>query len=291
MTPGCQMRSINIGPFPERVDPTVPLAKLIKDRLSNSLVQFPSQAVELVAVMAWPDDLSKRAKWTRAHLPVTKTGISADPAALNRLSGYWTVDQGAVSEFLPELRKIQQRWLRIADIVHLHFDLHRGGHQRRRGNASVSKTIALIDCFAHSRGTGEARLWELWSRYKDSAHLIAATVLISAEARTLHQSDPLLSDSKFVAPYPIAMLLPDLVLSVGMAFEDHGLRFRPHSREETMLAANTAWRIPRSINLLPIEPPTRKIPPHQLAFLGARRAGNRGRANLRKTTPVSRVPQ
>jgi hypothetical protein len=77
------------------------------------------------------------------------------------------------------------------------------------------------------------------------------------------------------------MLLPDLVLSVGMVFEKHGLACIPHSREEPMLASNFVWRIPASVNLLPIEPPTRKIPPAYLALLATRRAGNRGKAKQR----------
>jgi hypothetical protein len=277
------MRFIDLEPFPQPIDPVVPPANLIRQRLSNDLIQFPPQAVELLGVMAWPNDQSKRARWVKAHVPVSET----DSADLKSLSGYWSADRGALAEFLPEIRKIQKHWARVADIVHLHFDLDHGGHQRRRGGVSVGKAIALVSGFATSKGTGDSRLWEFWKRYKDSAHLIAAAVLISAEANTLQQKHSFLRDPSELQPYRVAMLMPDLVLSVGMAFEKHGLGLRPHSRDDSMLATATLWQVPKSVNLRPMEPPVRRVPPHYIALLAARRAGNRGKANRRKTTPVS----
>lgn len=277
------MRFIDLKPFPTPIDPVVPPATLIKQRLSNDLIQFPSQAVEVLGVMAWPNDESKRARWVKAHVPVSE----ADCADLKSLSGYWSADRGALAEFLPEIRKIQKHWARIADIVHLHFDLHRGGHQRYRGGVSVGKAITVIGGSATSKGTGASRLWELWTRYKDGAHLIAAAVHISAEAHTMERKDPFLRDTSELQPYRVAMLLPDLVLSVGISFEKHGLAVSPHSRDDTMLSADTVWRVPDSVNLQPIEPPIRRVHPRHLALLKARRAGNRGKANRPKTTPVS----
>ena len=276
------MRFIEIEPFPQPINPVIPPAPLIKQRLSNDLIEFPSQAVALLGVMAWPNDESKRDHWSKAHLPVGTT----DSRGLKTQSGIWAADRGPMAEFLPELRKIQEHWGRIADIVHLHFDLHHGGHHQRRGGASLGKAIEIIDGSATSKGTGASKLWELWARYKDSAHLIAAAVFISAEAHTIQQNDPFLRDSSELQPYRVALLLPDLVLSVGLSLEKHGLAVRPHSRDPSMLAADTVWRVPGSVNLQPFEPPIRKVHPLHLALLAARRAGNRGKAHRRKTTPV-----
>ena len=48
----------------------------------------------------------------------------------------------------------------------------------------------------------------------------------------------------------------------------------------------TLWRIPADINVAPLNPPVRTVPRETIAILNARRAGNRGRANRHKTTPV-----
>jgi hypothetical protein len=74
-------------------------------------------------------------------------------------------------------------------IVHLHYDLTEGRHQQR-GGASVGKSIALIDAKGRSKGTGAAKLWEIWKKYKDAAHLITAAVLVSAEVQTRNRQEP-----------------------------------------------------------------------------------------------------
>jgi hypothetical protein len=85
----------------------------------------------------------------------------------------------------------------------------------------------------------------------------------------------------------MAMLMPDLVLAVALEFERLGLEVVPHVRTEAALDPETLWRIPPDINVVPIPPPVRQIRPQDLAVLNKRRAGNRGKAKSRKTTPVS----
>jgi hypothetical protein len=85
---------------------------------------------------------------------------------------------------------IQQHWARVAEIVHKHFDLAQGQHQKHRGGASVGKAIALIDANAKSKGTGAAKLWEIWKRYKDVAHLVTAAILVSGDVQTRHRMAP-----------------------------------------------------------------------------------------------------
>jgi hypothetical protein len=52
------------------------------------------------------------------------------------------------------------------------------------------------------------------------------------------------------------------------------------------LDPETLWRIPPDINVAPLPPPARKIRSQDKVILNDRRAGNRGRANQRETTPV-----
>jgi len=249
-----------IRPFPgPKILITEP-GSLIKQRLFRDLVLWPAQAVPLVGYMAWPNDPIMFERWCEAHR-------GDNPSA--------------ISELTRGLTLVEQHWARIADIVHLHYDFAHGQHLERRGGASVGKAIALIDANAKSKGTGTAKLWDIWATYKDVAHVIAAAVLISADAKRRHPVIP----SFLLQPYRTAVLLPDLVISVAMSFEAHGLNHVPYGRTESMFDPESLWHIPEDINLTLLQPPVRKITKADLAVLRARRAGNRGKAN-RKATPV-----
>jgi hypothetical protein len=254
------MRTMQIRPFPGPKMQIADLGLLIKARLIRDLVFWPDQAVPLVGYMAWPNDPIIRERWLEAHR---------------------RNDDSIISDLARGLTLVQQHWARVADIVHLHYDLVHGRHQERRGGASVGKAISLINANAKSKGTGSAKLWEIWTGYKDVAHLVTAAVLVSAEAKTQHQVAPFL-----LQPYRTAMLMPELVIAVAMTFENHGLHQVAQARTQPMFDPETLWRIPADINLTPLPPPVRKITKTDLTVLNARRAGNRGKANRRKTTPV-----
>jgi hypothetical protein len=70
----------------------------------------------------------------------------------------------------------------------------------------------------------------------------------------------------------------------ALTIEKYGLEFT-YSRP--LFDAQSLWRIPAGINVAPIPLPVRKIIISDVVVLNARRAGNRGQANRRKTTPVS----
>jgi hypothetical protein len=110
--------------------------------------------------------------------------------------------------------------------------------------------------------------------------------VISADAQTRHRIAPYGLKLQELQPYRIAMLLPDLVISVALAFEQHGLDYVSHGREEPLFDPKSLWRIPADINQKPLAPPIRKITGTDLGVLNARRAGNRGKTKGRKTTPV-----
>jgi hypothetical protein len=256
-----RMRTMQIRPFPGAKMQIADLALLIKARLLRDLVVWPDQAVPLVGYMAWPNDPIMRERWLEAHR---------------------RNDDSIISELARGLTIIQQHWARVADIVHLHYDLVHGRHQQRRGGASVGKAISLINANARSKGTGAAKVWEIWKTYKDVAQLVTAAVLLSGEAKTRYQAAPFL-----LQPYRMAMLLPELVISVAMAIENYGLQQVAYGRTEPMFDPESLWRIPADINLTPLAPPIRKITRTDLAVLKARRAGNRGKTNHRKSNPVS----
>src|SRR5271168_317458 len=228
--------------------------------------KWPEQAVPLVGYMVRPNDEYARNRWIEVHQQDDKTGISA---------------------LVRKFRNIQQHWTRVADIVHLHCDLVQGRHQEARAGASIGKAISLINANARSKGTSASKLWEIWAANKDVAHLITAAVLVSADAQTRHRLAPYGLRLHQFQPYRIAMLLPELVISVAMTIESYGLRQVAHGRTEPLFDPETFWHIPPDINVTAVPLPVRKITKSDVAVLNARRAGNRGNANRRKTTPVS----
>jgi hypothetical protein len=257
---------MEIGRFPGQQSYIFHLESFIKPRMLDDVVIWPDQALPLVGYMAWPNDANARNRWLDAHRP--------------------RVDQPALAVLARKLKIIQQHWTRVADIVHLHCDLRRGAYQERRGGASVGKAISLIAANAKSKGTRTAKLWENWKTYKDVAHLVTAAVLVSAEAQAGHRKAPYGLKLHQLQPYRIAMLLPELVISVAMTIESYGLQCVAAGRTDSLFDPESLWRIPPDMNLSPLEPPTRKITKKDQAVLNARRAGNRGKRNQHKTTPV-----
>ena len=259
------MRTMEIRPFPRSGTEIPDLEKLLKGRLVARAVFWPDQAGPLVGYMAWPNDPDEREQWIHAN--------QSD-------------DQSKLDSLCRGLKTIQQHWARVADVVHTHHDLWQGQHQKRRGGASIGKAISLVSENAKSKGTGAAKLWEIWKTYKDVAHLVTAAVLVAAEAQTRHRREPYGLKLREFQPYRMAMALPDLVIAVAMTIEKFGLEFVPYGRSEPLLDPQSLWRIPTDINLAPLPLPARQLMKTDLDVLNARRAGNRGTANRRETTPV-----
>jgi hypothetical protein len=220
--------------------------------------------------MAWPNDPEARA----ASEPLLRRwfeGSKANP---------------------PRLRQIQTDWVRVADIFSLHYDLAAGSHQHRRGGSSIGKAIAVTAASIRAKGANTANLWRAWKAYKDVAHLVAAAGVISAQARILASVKPfgksgLPSGQILLLPFLIAMLMPDFVISLALSFQEYGLSSIPQSREQPMLDPDTLWRVPPDIGAVAVPPPPRKVDQTGIAILNARRAGNRGKSKVAKTTPVS----
>jgi len=265
------MRVMEIPRFRRKIE--IPdLDNFIRTRLSQTVVMWPEQAIPLLGYMCWPNDGEARKDFERTLRSWRGASETAPPTVPGKLG------------------RIQHDWLRIADVLHVMCDLAEGRHQARRGGPSVGKAVTLVEAIAKSWGTSAASLWKNWSNYKDVAHLVAAATLICAEARIKSRNrpfDPFGLSVNQIVPFQMAMLMPDLVLAVALEFERLGLSVVPHARTEPTLDPETLWRIPPDINVVPFPLPIRKIRAQDLVVLNNRRAGNRGKANLRKTTPVS----
>jgi hypothetical protein len=258
------MRTMIIPPFPKCIE--------ISDIQSTTNARFAEkfslseQAAMLAAYMLHPASEDAQNSFLTAVRSVP------DPLRLN----------------LKKMRRIQLGWLRVADIFHLYYDMASGGHQSRRGGATISKAVHLAAKNTASLGTSEPTLWNIWTAYKDVAPLINAAVLIWANARIVFtgeyiaafrvhdDAEPITLDQ--LSPFHVVMLMPELVLAVGQSFEEFALR-RTSGRIDAGLDPERLWRIPADINVIPVTPPARDIRSEDLLVLNARRAGNRGRCN------------
>jgi hypothetical protein len=226
------------------------------------VVLWPTQSIPLLGYMCYPNDDNARVRLARMLRIWSKASQNGQPPVP------------------PKLGRIQHNWLRTADAFQLHCDLIRGHQQTRRGGPSIGKAITLGAAIAKSQGTSAASFWKMWSTYKDVAHLVTAASLVAAEARTMNERKRFGSKglpSNQLGQFILTMLMPDLVIAVALSFEHLGLSFVPQGLEEPTLDRKTLWCIPPEINVVPIEPPVRKIRPQDLVILNERRAGNRGK--------------
>jgi hypothetical protein len=255
---------MGIPRFPKRIAITNP-SYLLESRLNLAVVLWPEQAISLAAYMCWPNNSTARDRL--AHALRT-----------------WPHDSPIVP---PELRRIQHRWLRVADIFDMHYDISQGQHQTRRGGSSIGKAVSLVAANCKSRGTGKASLWSAWKGYKNVAHLVTAAIVICAQARVQKGERPKGLRENQLLPFQMVMLAPDLVIALARSFQKYGLRKAATGHHQSALDPKTVWRIAANINVKAVAPPDRKIRPSDVDVLNARRAGNRGKANRPKTTPVS----
>ncbi len=287
------MPVMQIPPFPKEAAKVVEdIGGLIRRRISENVAVYSDQSTRLIAYMAWPHDEIARERWMHISPPPSKIGDDnqADPTRRETtdLSPHWAIKAGSPGIFLKKLKLIQQHWARTADILNHHYDLGQGGHQSRRGGASVGKVIDLIDVKAKAKGTGKSKLWEIWGNYKDVSHLVTAAVLITHEAQHRNQTECWRLPKARLQPLSIIDLIPDLVVGVALAFEKYGLEAPVHGSEGALLDPATLWRLPENIGPPSVPPPKRTVPRDEIRILNDRRAGHRGRRKgASKATPVS----
>ena len=90
-----------------------------------------------------------------------------------------------------------------------------------------------------------------------------------------------------LVPFQLAMFVPDLVVAVALEFQRFGLENVPYAQTGPTFDPQSLWRIPDNINVMALEPTVRTIRFRDAKILNSRRAGNRGKANWKKTTLVS----
>lgn len=278
-SPFCQrfltMRAMSIPPFPSRVE--ISDIKSLTNARLNEKFTLSDQAAALAEYMFYPANEEARASLG------SRLRSSEDPLRLN----------------LKGMRRIQYKWLRGADVFQLYYDMALGGHQSRRGGATISKAVHLAAKNTKSVGTSEPTFWSAWKAYKDIAPLVAATIAIFANARLVITSEYVAAfrthddaepiNPAQLTPFHIALLMPDLVLAVGRSFEEFGLT-KINNRSDAGLDPETLWRIPEDVNVEPVPPPIRNIRRVDKLVLNARRAGNRGRHNKAHVDPAISKP-
>lgn len=269
------MRTMNIPPFPGRVE-IADIAAFTDARLAAEF-KLSEQGAALAGYMLYPADDDARASFGSA------LRASADPLRLN----------------LKGMRRIQYQWLRVADVLHLHYDMTIGGHQSRRGGGTISKAVHLAAKNTKSLGTSEPTFWSAWKAFKDVATAVTATVLIWDNARRIFKkeylgafrthddAEPITLDQ--LSPFHITLLMPDFVLAVARSFEDFGLT-KVTGRVDAGFDLETLWRIPAEINVVPVPLPPRTIRVEDTRILNARRAGNRGKRDRPQTDPAFPKP-
>lgn len=257
------MRTMGIPPFPDRVE-IGDIAAFTNARLAEQF-DLSQQALALAGYVLYPVEEDARASFAAA------LGSAADPLRLN----------------LKGMSRIQYRWLRVADVLHVYYDMAIGRHQSRRGGATISKAVHLAAKNTKALGTSEPTFWSAWKAFRDVAPLVTATIIIWDNTRrvfsneylgafrTHEDAEPITLDQ--LSPFHITLLMPDFVLAVGRSFEKFALTIS--ARPDAGFDPAALWRIPEDINVAPILPPPRNIRPVDKLILNARRAGNRGRRN------------
>jgi hypothetical protein len=260
------MRTMEIPCFAEKLEIT-DLEHLYKTRLQQKLALHAAIAIPLLGYMGWPNDSAAREDATQMLCA-------------------W-LDGREPRQFLQRIPLMHQHWGRMADTVLLHYGMSEGGHQKPRGGPSVGKAIFLGAKQIKARGASQANMWEGWSTYKDAAHLIAAVIAVCADIQRRNREQPLGVGLQDMLPMRVVFLVPELVIGVGLHYQQYGLNYIAKGGSEPMFDPETLWRIPENIGIEPMLPLVREILPEEIVILNTRRAGNRGRANLLETTPVS----
>jgi hypothetical protein len=258
------MRTMSIPSFPDCIK-IADIEAFTNARLAG-VFKSSEQGSALAGYMFYPANDAARASFGSALRSVP------EPLRLN----------------LKGMRRIQYRWLRVADVFHLYYDMAIGGHQSRRGGPTISKAVYLAAKNAKSLGTSEPTFWSAWKAFRDVAPLVTAAVLIWDNARRVFGDDylgafrthdaaePITLDQ--LSPFHITLLMPDFVLAVARPFEEFALR-NINNRIDAGLDPEMLWRIPADINVVPVLPPSRTIRVEDTRVLNARRAGNRGKRN------------
>jgi hypothetical protein len=200
---------------------------------------------------------------TALFIPARASAPSPEHDLLHLFGGFSTVADTALSHLMEKLKAIQQRWPRLADVLQRVVDIK---HETRRaipGGASISKAYDLLRGYAAL--PRKSRLSKDWSDFRDVAHLIAAAAEIAFACRKATDQNKL---SAVLTP---VLLVPEVVVAFGIAYQEFGLSFKPHGQRNPILSPETLWHIPsaQDASILPL--PVRRLSDADLDYLTKKR--------------------
>jgi hypothetical protein len=104
------------------------------------------------------------------------------------------------------------------------------------GGSSISKAVCLAEDLARKQKEGvliknERDIRRAWGKYKNVAHLAAASVFLGLKAKVIESLET--GDN-----------LP-VFLSIAKSFENFGTTFYSHARKNTLLDQETIWSVPK----------------------------------------------
>jgi hypothetical protein len=123
------MRTISIPAYPNRIE-IADIAAFTNARLAAEF-KSSEQGSVLAGYMFYPGSEAARASFWGALRSIP------DPLRLN----------------IKGMNRTQYRWLRVADVLHIYYDMAVGGHQARRGGATLSKAVHLAAKNTRTLGT------------------------------------------------------------------------------------------------------------------------------------------
>jgi hypothetical protein len=124
----------------------------------------------------------------------------------------------------------------------------------------------------------KSRLSKDWSDFRDVSHVIAASAAVAFAGREQTKQQ---QASAVLTPL---LLVPEVVLALGLAFQKFGLAFEPHGQRTSILPSKTLWRIPAIIQFDPLPLPVRRLSDADLKFLTTVRCARPKRDRL--ATPL-----
>jgi hypothetical protein len=242
------MRYLDLSEFKPKAVPT-PFSQVGEVLLRNRYRRHwphPQFSVRLYATMLWPNVQRRSqfldaftARYGRAEQS-TSNGLQDDGSLL--IAGRRIMLRELGSQILDhlddDLEAAQMGLRNTGDIMLTLARLDANPYSVIRGGPSISKAKEVIE--ASKGGPNRQRLEADWSKYRDVAHLAAATSFLSSIG--VKQSGN---------SCPITLLTPvfadpGTLLCIALKFQEFGLSFRPMGRKQSVLPSETIWRIPVS---------------------------------------------
>jgi hypothetical protein len=281
------MRGMNLPKLPAPPAAIDECWKLCVQRLEQGVMPFPRASNLMTAYMAWPNDRKNRDRWmaTNMALFLAERSLSpgkgslesraatsetpskpqtSDQAAFELFGGLRVVADASLSHMMEKLESIQKRWPRVADVLQMVVDIHHENRAAIVDGASISKAIDVL--MGHSSIPRRARLSQDWSDFRDVSHLIAAAAAVAFACREHTESPALL--------WPV-LLAPEVVLGLGLAFQEFGLTIKPYRQRVSLLPAQTMWRIPKTQDFPSLPLPVRRLSDEDFRYLTTIRRARR----------------